>query len=144
LKQKAVGLAQKIAASLPKTEGEDSARRGGASSWDFRSLGLSWPTNAGCSPGANVGAVWYRVEMLGLLEELRRTNYLSEIGPPLSEIANLPGFDNSKPSDPVFKALAVVPMTGLAHPRGSPSTGFPVDIGELTRLISGYGSPNPR
>jgi hypothetical protein len=137
LKQKAVGLAQKAGASLPKTEVEDSAR-GGATSWDFRSLGLSWPTNAGCSPGADVGAVWYRVEMLGLLEELRRMSYISEVGPPLSDIANLPGFDNSKPSDPVFNALAVVPMIGLAHPSGTPPIGFPVDIGELTRLISRY------
>lgn len=144
LKQKALGLVQKAAASLPKTEVEDAAQRGIATSWDFPSLGLPIPTNAGCSPGADVGAVWYRVTMLGWLEELRRVSYISKAGPPLSEIANLPGFDNSKPSDAVFKALAVVPMTGLARPSGSPPTEFPVDIAELTRLISGYRSPNPR
>lgn len=143
LMQKAQGLVQKAAASLPKSEVEDAAQRGIATSYDFSSLGLAMPTNAGCSPGADVGAVWYRVTMLGWLEGLRRASYISNVGPLSSEIANLPDFNDSKSTDAVFNALAVVPMSGLA-PSGFPLNEFPLDIGEFTTLISGYRSPNPR
>jgi hypothetical protein len=55
---------------------------------------------------------------------------------PLSDIANLPDLDYSHPSDAVFKAVAIVPMSGLAI-GGPPREGFPVDLTEFTRLISG-------
>jgi len=143
LMQKAQGLVQKAAASLPKSEVEDAAQRGIATSYDFSSLGLAMPTNAGCRPGADVGAVWYRATLLGWLKGLRGMSYISKDEPLLSEIANLSDFDNPKLSDAVFKVLAVVPMTGLA-PSCFPLKEFPVDIGEFTKLISGYGSQNPR
>jgi hypothetical protein len=128
LMQTAQAEARKAYASLPKTEVEDYARRGISTSWDFRALGLSTPNNVGCSPGADVGAVWYRVMMLGWLDGLRR---LSSI----SLLSEMPDFDPSKPTDAVFKALAVVPMTGLAH-SGPTREGFPFDITEFGKLIS--------
>jgi hypothetical protein len=142
LMQKAEGLVQKAGASLPKREVEDSAQSGIGTSYDFPSLGLPIPTNAGCSPGADVGAVWYRVEMMEWLEGLRRTSHITKVGSLLSEIANLPDFDYSKPSDAVFKALAVVPMTGIA-PSGFPLQGFPLDISEFAKLVSRCDSPDP-
>jgi hypothetical protein len=131
-------LMQKVAALSPKTEVEDSAQGGISTSYDFRSLGLPVPANAGCSPGADVGAVWYRVEMLGWLEGLRRTSHITKV-----EIAGLPDFDYSEPSDAVFKALAVVPMTGQAR-SDFPMKEFPVDIREFTRLVQGAEDPNDR
>lgn len=139
LMQKASDLAQKAHASLPKAETEALARSGRQLVYDFRGLGLPVPANAGCSPGADVGAVWYRAKMLGMMAGLA---YFKQMGervmqrPPVSDIANLPDLDYSHPSDAVFKALAVVPMTGLAL-GAPPLKGFPVDLKEFTRLISG-------
>jgi hypothetical protein len=75
-----------------------------------------------CSPGANVGAVWYR---LSILEMLR---HISEITG-----TSLPWPREGKPGDAVFKALATVPMTGL--PAGVVRTVPPFDPDELIRLI---------
>lgn len=124
-------LMQKMKARLPKTElPENSAQPGRASSYDLRSLGLS-DANGGCSPGANVGAVWYRILMLDLLE------HISTVEPFLSELitdSTIPPTDYGKPSDAVFKALAIVPMMGL-QPGGPPTEGLPIDVEELGRLI---------
>jgi hypothetical protein len=75
-----------------------------------------------CSPGANVGAVWYR---LSILEMLR---HISEITG-----TSLPWPREGKPGDAVFKALATVPMTGL--PPGVVRKVAPFDPDELIRLI---------
>jgi hypothetical protein len=75
-----------------------------------------------CSPGANVGAVWYR---LSILEMLR---HISEITG-----TSLPWPREGKPGDAVFKALATVPMTGL--PPGVVRKVLPFDPDELIRLI---------
>jgi len=127
-------LMQRMKARLPKTEPlENSAQPGRATSYDFRSLGLS-DANGGCSPGANVGAIWYRMMMLEMLE------HMSTIGPLLSEIITdrtiptIPAIDYRNPSDAVFKALAVVPIKGL-QPGGPPIEGLPIDVDELGRLI---------
>jgi hypothetical protein len=75
-----------------------------------------------CSPGADVGAVWYRLSMLEMLK------HLNEAGGP-----TLPGMNDSKPSDALFKAFAIVPMTALGP--GGRREGFPFDMDELTRLV---------
>jgi hypothetical protein len=75
-----------------------------------------------CSPGANVGAVWYR---LSILEMLR---HISEITG-----TSLPWPREGKPGDAVFKALATVRMTGL--PPGVVRKVPPFDPDELIRLI---------
>ena len=76
-----------------------------------------------CSPGANVAAVWYRSSMLAVLQ------HLSDAGGPA-----LPGIQEGKPSDAFFKALAIVPMTGM-QPGAPPRKGFPFDLQELVSLI---------
>jgi hypothetical protein len=76
-----------------------------------------------CSPGADVGAVWYRVSMLGLLQMMGK-----EAGEPA-----LSGLTDDKPSDAVFRALATLPMTGM-NP-GVTHDGLPFDPAELVRLI---------
>ena len=76
-----------------------------------------------CSPGADVGAVWYRVSMIGLLQMMSK-----EAGEPA-----LSGLTDGKPSDAVFKALATLPMTGM-NP-GVAHDGLPFDPEELVRLI---------
>jgi len=123
---------QKGETRLPKAEPEGSAQS--SRSYDSASLGLPIPADAGCSPGADVGAVWFRVMMLGWLEGLWKMRYIIKLGRPSSEIADLPDVDYSKPSDAVFKALAVVPMTGLSL-SGAPLKEFPVDLREFARLI---------
>ena len=55
-----------------------------------------------CSPGANVGAVWYRLSILEMLRHVSEATGTS-----------LPWPREGKPGDAVFKALATVPMTGL-------------------------------
>jgi hypothetical protein len=75
-----------------------------------------------CSPGANTGAVWYR---LSILEMLR---HVSEVTG-----TSLPWPREGKASDAVFKALATVPMTGLAP--GVVRKVPPFDPDELIRLI---------
>jgi hypothetical protein len=74
-----------------------------------------------CSPGANLGALWYRLSIL----ELR---HISEITG-----TSLPWPRAGKPGDAVFKALATVPMTGLAP--GAARKVPPFDPDELIRLI---------
>ena len=56
-----------------------------------------------CSPGPNVGVLWYRVSILEMLRHVSEATGTS-----------LPWPREGKPGDAVFKALAIVPMTGLA------------------------------
>src|SRR5271169_3038633 len=73
------------------------------------------------SPGANVGAVWYRCSTLEVLQGM------SKVGGPA-----LPGMKDGQPTDALFKAFAVVPITGLGD---EPHVGFPCDWKELIRLV---------
>ena len=124
-------LKQKMKARLPKTElPESSAQPGRATSYDLRSLGLS-DANGGCSPGANVGAIWYRIMMFNILEHISTVEpFLSKLIPDLT----IPAIDYGKPSDAVFKALAMVPMMGIQC-GDPPIEGLPMDVEELGRLI---------
>jgi two-component system chemotaxis response regulator CheY len=74
------------------------------------------------SPRANVGAIVHRWSMLGLL------NRMSKVGGP-----TLPGMKDGEPTDALFKAFAVVPMTGPG--RDDCRGGFPCDWDELVRLV---------
>jgi hypothetical protein len=56
-----------------------------------------------CSPGANVGALWYRLSILEMPRHVSEATGTS-----------LPWPREGKPGDAVFKALAIVTMTGLA------------------------------
>ena len=71
-----------------------------------------------CSPGADVMCIWYRLSMLWMLSEFMGLN--------------LPGMHDGKPDDVLFKALAVVPITGM--PLGG-REGLPFDLVELIPLI---------
>lgn len=110
--EKVGDLAQRAHVSLPKAETEAIARSGNGIAYDLRSLGLPVPANAGYSPGADVGAVSYRVQMLGMLADLAKIKQMGERlkqgQTSLSDTANLPDLDYSH-----------------------------VDLRELTRLISG-------
>jgi hypothetical protein len=75
-----------------------------------------------CSPGANVGALWYRLSILEVLRHVSEATGTS-----------LPWPREGKPGDAVFKALAIVPMTGLAP--GVVRKVPPFDPDELIRLI---------
>jgi hypothetical protein len=82
-------------------------------------FGISVSTySQACSPGADVASIWYRLSMLWMLSE--------------SMGSNLPGMHDGKTDDAVFKALAILPLTGL--PRGG-REGLPFDLDELIRLI---------
>jgi hypothetical protein len=50
---------------------------------------------------------------------------------------NLPGLQDEKPSDTVFKAFAVVPMIDMNDLRSGDSRhqGLPFDVEELSRLL---------
>lgn len=61
--------------------------------------------------------------MLGVL------NRMSKVGGP-----TLPGMKDDKPTDALFRAFAVVPMTGRRT--DGPRVGFPVDMEKLIRLVN--------
>lgn len=63
-----------------------------------------------CSPGANVGAVWFRTAMLGMLEMLGML---------------APWIHDGVVADTVFKVAATFPMNGMRI--GVPRQGFPFD-----------------
>jgi hypothetical protein len=117
-------LMQKVKVELSKIERLDPPQLGRAISYDLRGLGV---TNLGCSPGANSGAVWCRMEILDLLR------HTSRFGMPLSEKIFLLDIDG-KPSDAVFRAMAIVPVMGIPRD-GPPIHGLPIDVEELHRLI---------
>lgn len=75
--------------------------------------------NRACSPGANVGAVWFRASMLGMLE------MLGILAPWIHE---------SVLADAVFKVAATFPMKGMAI--GVQRQGLPFDVQEFLSLIA--------
>jgi hypothetical protein len=74
------------------------------------------------SPGANFGDVFYRLSWLRHLQILSEAGHLS-----------FPWIHDCEPDDAVFKALAIVPMTGRRP--GVTYAGPPFDVEELIRLI---------
>jgi hypothetical protein len=73
-------------------------------------------------PDADAVSAWYRLSILAILQYLKRTGGLE-----------LRWLSDGKPSQAVFKALAIVPMTSI--PVGKPTSQLPVDLDELARLI---------
>ncbi len=74
------------------------------------------------SPGANFGDVFYRLSWLRHLQILSEAGHL-----------NFPWIHDGEPDDAVFKALAIVPMTG--RPPNEMHERPPFDVEELIRLI---------
>jgi hypothetical protein len=127
---------QKMKARLAKAEHrQDPAHPGRASSYDAASLGLS--SDTGYSPGADMGAIWYRIAMLGVLERM------STAGALLPKKITVPNIDYRKPSDAVFKALAIVRVMGPSL-GGPPIQGLPIDTEELGKLIQRETDPSLR
>ena len=86
--------------------------------------GIAYLTQGGSPPlsaGANPGNLVYRLAWLWWLQHFSEAGQLT-----------FPWIDNGKVEDAVFKALAIVPMTGI--PR-SGREGFPFDLDELIDLI---------
>jgi hypothetical protein len=77
------------------------------------------------TPGADIGLVIYRLGWLGQLQAW------SEARP-----EEFPWIKGDKIDDAVFKALAVLPMTGIPN---EGITGLPFDTNELVRLIESAG-----
>ena len=74
------------------------------------------------SSGANFGDVFYRLSWLRHLQILSEAGHL-----------NFPWIHDGEPEGAVFKALAIVPMTGRRP--GVTYEGPPFDVQELIRLI---------
>jgi hypothetical protein len=74
-----------------------------------------------CSPGADVGAVFFRVSMLRILQRLSGSGELIS-----------PWLHDGKPDDAVFRVVATVPMTGLQL--GTPRQGFPFDAERTNKV----------
>jgi hypothetical protein len=72
-----------------------------------------------CSPGANVGAVWFRASLIGMLEMLGVLR---------------PWIHEGVVADAVFKVAATFPMNGMAI--GVPRQGLPFDVQELISQIA--------
>lgn len=72
-----------------------------------------------CSPGANVGAVWFRASLIGMLEMLGVLR---------------PWIHEGVVADAVFKVAATFPMNGMAI--GVPQQGLPFDVQELISQIA--------
>jgi hypothetical protein len=71
-----------------------------------------------------------------LIRELSAAGVINEAEGRIS-----PGMQNGKPTDAVFKAFAIVPMSGLRH--GDPPHEWPpFDVDELFRLIQKEEVPN--
>jgi hypothetical protein len=68
-----------------------------------------------CDAGADFQAIGFRVSMLGLMRKIHAW-------PP-----------NTRPPDALFKALAIIPMTGMAP--GVPQQELPFALGELLKLV---------
>jgi hypothetical protein len=73
-------------------------------------------------PDADAPSAWCRLYVLALLQHIKKIGGLE-----------LPWLSDGKPSRAVFRALAIVPMTGV--PVGKPTNRLPVDLDELFRLI---------
>ena len=85
-------------------------------------MGVGLDQQGVLSPGANFGDVFYRLSWLRHLQILSEAGHLS-----------FPWIHDGEPDDAVFKALAIVPMTGRTP--GAIYEGPPFDVGELIRLI---------
>lgn len=73
-----------------------------------------------CSPGANIGAIWYRLSNLTMLSMYRQATG-----------ADLPWL-HPEPHDVLFKVLATTPMTGMSEDgRTIPAS----EVEELVRSI---------
>jgi hypothetical protein len=68
-----------------------------------------------CDPGVDFQAIGFRLGMLGLMRKIHAW-------PP-----------NTRLPDALFKALAIIPMTGMAP--GVPQQKLPFDLDELLRLV---------
>ena len=68
-----------------------------------------------CNPDADFQAVGFRLSMIGLMQQIHAW-------PP-----------DTKPPDTLFRALAIIPMTGMAA--GVPQQELPFDLDELLRLV---------
>ena len=67
-----------------------------------------------CSPGANVGAVWFRASLVGMLEMIGML---------------APWIQEGVIADAVFHVAATFPMKGMAI--GVPRQGLPFDVQEF-------------
>ena len=85
-------------------------------------MGIGLDQQGVLSSGANFGDVFYR------LSWLRHLQILSEAGR-----LTFPWIHDGEPDDAVFKALAIVPMTGRVP--GVTYEGPPFDVEALIRLI---------
>jgi hypothetical protein len=85
-------------------------------------MGLGLDQQGVLSPGANFGDVFYRLSWLRHLQILSEAGHL-----------NFPWIHDGEPEDAVFKALAIVPMTGRVL--GVMYERPPFDVEELIRLI---------
>ena len=72
-----------------------------------------------CSPGANVGAVWYRVSQISLLQMLGML---------------APWIHEGVVADAVFKVAATFPMERV--PIGVPRQGLPFDVEEFLSQVA--------
>jgi hypothetical protein len=72
-------------------------------------------TRGTCDPGADFQAIGFRLAALGMMR-------LVHAWPP-----------NTRPPDALFRALAIIPMTGMAP--GVPQQNLPFDLDELLRLV---------
>jgi hypothetical protein len=77
------------------------------------------------TPGADINIVLYRLAWLGQFQAWS-----------LEQASGFPWAHDGKVDDAVFKALAIVPMTGIPN-EGITST--PFDMDELVRLIQSGG-----
>ena len=85
-------------------------------------MGIGLDLQGVLSPGANFGDVFYRLSWLRHLQILSEAGHLT-----------FPWIHDGEPEDAVFKALAIVPMTG--RPPGVMYERPPFDVEELIRLI---------
>jgi hypothetical protein len=72
-----------------------------------------------CSPGANVGAVWFRASLIGMLEKFGML---------------APWIQEGVIADAVFQVAASFPMKGMAI--GVPQQGLPFDVQEFLSQVA--------
>ena len=80
---------------------------------------------------SNAFAVWHRLIQFDKLYQSRKTKRKT-----------LPGMKRGKPTDAIFRAFAVVPITGRDYGDPPPHKWPPFDVDELFRLIQREEVPN--
>jgi hypothetical protein len=81
-----------------------------------------------CSPGADVGAVWYRASMLGLLQ------MLPQVSPEMFPESPLtPWMHDGELDDAVIQVAATFPMKNMGV--GVVNEGLPFDVEEFVKQI---------